>query len=274
MKHFLVINALILSFFAFSQEYSFIPKWKVGDKKTISISTRDIITPNNRFESSDTTIFEKITISILKEDSDFYTIEVNYDNPVVSIFIYELPSITKKLNPYSQIKFTYTLNKKTKQIQVQNWQEIQTKVFKQRDKVQSIVLKESKELNQQLLNMIFIPIKMMFNSEKMTNLYFKNILGFLTLPFEREYIKGEEVRFNENLSSGIYSLVSIDKKNAVIIENIKVDLTPPFIAKTLKTVDFNYKSTWVTKSITKNISVIPKGDSTKKQEKIITAIVE
>lgn len=181
MKHFLVINALILSFFAFSQEYTFTPKWKIGEKKTLSIITDQKEIKDGEI-TTDTTFTSVIDLTVLKKEGDVYTLETFHPNVAIATVIPLYPEIVNELPKYQKVKYISTFNKKTGVVEVINSDEISDIMTKSFEEVTK-TLKKKAEIEEWLINLTFISLKMTYQSEKSIQDAFEKEMNLLFIPY-------------------------------------------------------------------------------------------
>lgn len=199
MKHFLVINALILSFFAFSQEYTFTPKWKVGDEKILSITTDQKETEDGK-TTTDTTFVHTIDLTVLKEEGDVYTLETFHPNVAITTVIPLYSDIVNELPKYQKVKYISTFNKKTGEVEVINSDEISDvmdKSFKEVTKT----LKKKADIDEWVTNLTFMTLKTTYQSKKSIQDAFDKEMNLLFIPY------GETLILNKP------TVVSLEEEN-------------------------------------------------------------
>jgi hypothetical protein len=127
MRTCITLTCLLISLGIFAQEYRFIPKWKVGEKRSALVTTRETASTNG--EAGEESLWETIVdMEIQRETQEFYFLRINCDNNVLQP---APPAGEDGSSPgFSKVALLYSINKITGEVVLENWKEVRSNIFK------------------------------------------------------------------------------------------------------------------------------------------------
>lgn len=236
MKRFFTISLLIVSTLGFSQEYNFKPQWTKGDIKQITITQNE-----KKYEDdeliSDTTIYNDARIKVLKENKDYYTLEILYENQALRAAQEFYDKLNEELKEYKDLKLIYSVNKETAESELLNWEDAQQFMNNSFDQISTVLDEKSPDVAP-FVGMVFMPIKEAFKSKENIEEYMEDNIGYILTPFNKNFKVGETITSTETAenpfnpmqeisATTLLTLESVDKeaKTCTINQEVELDLT-------------------------------------------------
>ena len=194
-KNFFLIAVLIVSIsnsFAQNKEYSFKPKWKVGDKKTVSIVQQETEYKRGELVSDDTS-YISAELSVLSEDDKNYTLKVLYENVALKAAISFYDKMGEELSGYKNLELKYSVEKQTGKPELTNWKEAQQFMSTSFDKIDEIIAKKAPDAAS-YTKLIFAPLRDIFNSKENIESYMSSEVGYLLFPYGKKFVTGDTLK--------------------------------------------------------------------------------
>lgn len=164
MKYFPLFLALLLSSAGLCQTYTLAPKWKVGEKKELTI-TRTTTKSGSGQPSDPETETEKIQLEVTGEDEMSYTMKLQVQNPIF-IGLQDIDeSLPQKLSDHRQLTLVQKIQKKTGKIEIVNWAELQSGMKQTLDIVEKHLTGENNEMAS-YLNLVIAPLSKTFEDQE------------------------------------------------------------------------------------------------------------
>jgi len=234
----IVVSFLILVFSLNSQaqQYNFLPKWKKGDIKKISITEIEQEFLNDVL-LADTTVYSDAIVKVVDEDDDTYTLEILLENMAYITFNDFNDGPDEKMKDYEYLSLIYSIDKKTAEYELKKWKDVRNSMKECIDEIESIYEKSMPEMLS-LMEYIFEPFQESFESEEGINEYMEEEMGYLFLPFNKNFTLGETTEviestpnpFNatDEISVTTYTTlesVNEEEKTCVIEQKVVFDLS-------------------------------------------------
>jgi len=236
MKQLFVLSLIVISFFSYGQEYAFLPKWKTGDTKTVTMERRETEFRDGEIYS-DTLIYNDARLKVLGEDKENYQLQIQYENVALKAAMELYEKMGQEMPNYKELSLVYNVNKKTGASELANWEEVQKFMNESFDLIAQGLSENVPEMAA-FSTMIFTPIKEIFKSKENVESYMNSEIGYLLAPFGQTLEVGKTNSVTEstenpfNKSSEIESttnitLLEVDKAahNCIINQEIELDLT-------------------------------------------------
>ena len=234
MKLILTISLIAYSAIVYSQNYTFSPSWKKGEKKTLSIEYNEKEFSNNKL-ILDTTYFNKASIEVLNEKSEDYTIQIIYPNQGMRKAMELYEDLGKEFDAYKDLKLKYAINKKSGAADLINWKEVQSFITLGFDKIKNAVDGKGSSMNS--MDLIFKPIMEIFSTKENIEAYMYDHIYYMLIPYNDSFTVGdtlvkteiEENPFNPNMECSSTTRLLLDsydqsKNECHFIEQTEIDL--------------------------------------------------
>lgn len=171
--------------FAQTQKRVFKPNWKVGEKKTITITDVKVSYEGDSIKESETNTVDG-EISIVRMDNANYYVDITYSNVVLRSFEKFYDKLGEEMPAYKKVQLKFKVNKQTGKSDLINWKEANDYVLKSFDEVSRIIKTKAPEA-EMMLDIVFTPIKDIFKTKESAEGYFTQELGCVLSPFGKNY---------------------------------------------------------------------------------------
>ena len=219
-KNILLFTLLFSVFTAFGQgkEYSFPPKWKVGDKKTLTIVQHQKEIKMGRV-IVDTTITAETKLQVMKEDKDSYILKLLYKNIALqeASFFYE--KAADELKKYRELEIKYRIDKQTGKAEIANWKEAQSFMQESVSQIQSLLEKKSPKMLV-FAKLTLAPIEEAFSSKESVEAYMKNEIGYLLFAYDKKFVAGDTLKVVESGPNPFSPLETVNQTTISYLSNI------------------------------------------------------
>ncbi len=200
-------------------KHYFKPLWKVGEKKTMTISDETTRYESDSIISHET---ERITsvIEVIKEDRDSYYITLNYQNVFLKAFKKAFETLNDDLPPaYQYINLKYKVSKADGKSELLNSKEARDFIYDNYEKLKQLAEVKNPG-SKDIVDLLFSPFKEIFKDKKSTEAYFGKEIGYILFPFGKNYSIGDTLHWtesaknpfgkndNDSISSTTYSYIS------------------------------------------------------------------
>ncbi|MES2429351.1 MAG: hypothetical protein V4556_00360 [Bacteroidota bacterium] len=175
--------------------YAFSPKWKIGDKRTISIVQKEKELKKEKWTEEEPNIVAA-EITVTKEDNENYFLKVLYENVAMTSAIKFYDRLGEELADYKNLDLQYKVNKQTGKPELLNWQEAQQFVNKSFEQIDSLLQKKVPD-DAEFAGYAFAPIKKIFESQENIESYMTDNIGYIFFPYNKQYIVGDTMRIVE-----------------------------------------------------------------------------
>lgn len=175
---------------------SFQPKWKVGDKRTATITTKEVKYKDGELTEDDTEILTA-QYEVLKETETAYTVRVTLDNVVLSVAASFYDKIGEDLKKYKDLVLLYQVNKIGGTADLTNWKEAQAFIKESFGQMEKVVKKKNPDMAG-FIKLAFNPILAMFDSKEAIEGYMTEEIKLIMLPFTQSYVVGDTLKIEDN----------------------------------------------------------------------------
>lgn len=195
MKNILNLTFLIVAFSAVSQNYSYTPKWKKGDKYSVTSITDQTKWKKGVIDEEEHTEMEA-NLKIRSVSKSNYIIEVTYENFILNSYgkVYDKLGEEEKVN--SILKLKYKVSKDGKTCDLMNWEEARDVVFGVNQDVLNKITEASDSSSSNKsedIKSILSPLMSLFDNKETIESYFKNEIQAFISPYQSEYNKKDTV---------------------------------------------------------------------------------
>lgn len=235
MKHILTTALLFISVYTYAQTHRFTPDWKVGTKKTVVAKNTSKKFKNGELVEEEENEID-YEIEVIENKKDYTRVNVHYENIVLLSAFQFHEALGQEIENAQDLELIYKINKSTGEYTLENWQEVQQFVNDNMQLVENVVEEKFPDLKL-VLGLAFSTIKMSFQEQASIQEYFDTEVGFLFVPFGKDFKTGETItttKIDQNpfqpgsqLSTDThYRLKSIDKKakSCVIEQEVVMNL--------------------------------------------------
>lgn len=220
-KHILTITFLaIICYHAFGQtaEYKFTPKWKEGDKKTVTIEQNETEYKNGELVEENTSHLTT-EIEILKENNDDYILKVVHENIALRTVVNFYDKLGDELNTYKNLKLEFRINKQTGKADLINWKDAQQFMNESFDQINTLLKKKVPDMAG-IAKRTFVPIVEMFKSKENIEAYMSNEIGFLLFPYDKIFVVGDTLSTKESCANPFNPLDMITQTTLSYLSNL------------------------------------------------------
>lgn len=183
---FLFLFCTTLSLTIQAQSYSFHPKWKVGETKTVSTTFTKKKFLKDSLTSQETEN-EAYHLKVLGETDTHYTIVLKYENVVLEALKPMYDKLDKELEAYKELSFEYKIDKKTAEYELVNWQESNSFIEHSFNKVMEVFSKKTDEDTTFIKNMLKPYLELFKDKKSMADYLSSDILDLL-IPYNNELV--------------------------------------------------------------------------------------
>lgn len=201
-----------------SKGFAFTPKWKVGEKKTVTIAQHETEYKKGKLVE-DTTRYLGAALNVLEESPDDYTLEILYENVALRVAIDFFERIADELKGYKNLQLKYRVNKKTGKTELINWKEAQTFINKSFDQINVLLEKKVPDVAE-YAKLAFTPITEMFESKENIEAYVNSEIGFLIFPYGKKFVTGDTLRITQACTNPFSPTETIDQTTLSYLSNI------------------------------------------------------
>ena len=226
----LIFSIIICVAFGQSKQFLFLPKWKVGETKTATVTQKETEYKNGNLVK-DTTDYLDVEITVLKENNEDYIIKVLYPNVALRAASSFYEKMGDELSDYKKLELQYKIDKRTGKYELINWKEAQKFIKQSFDQINALIKKKAPDAAS-YTKLIFGPIEDMFKSKENVESYMDSEVGCLFFPYGKKFITGDTL-ITKKMSANPFNpkdsiaqttlsyLSNIDETNKVCAINTK-----------------------------------------------------
>ena len=218
MKNITTIFLFFILSVGISQEYHFKPQWKKGTVKHISMTQVEKEYEDEQL-TFDTTKYNEAQVKVLKENKTFYTLEVLFENQALTAAIEFYDQLGEELKDYKDLKLVFTVNKKTAETELQNWEEAQDFMENSFKQISTVLEQKAPDVAP-LMGMVFMPLKQLFKSQENIEAYMMNYVGYLFVPFNQDFQLGETTKTIATEANPLNPLQEISTTTLLTLETV------------------------------------------------------
>ncbi len=285
MNRLFTLGLLVLTSICAAQKYDFKPKWKVNDIKSIKTTQVEKSYEDSRLVS-DSTIYKQAQIKVISVDKSVYTVEIYLENLAFQKACSYYYNPEENLKDYKDVKFLCSIDKDSVLLKLLNWAEVQKTMKYSMDIMLSDISVRAPDMVS-YIDLAFMSVEETFSSKENVELYLQHNIGYLFIPFNKDFKPGETIKesglqkssivtFQDIPTTTLLTMESVNKrlKSCVIHQEVKPDFTEflkmmngmiQSMPDSVKTddgeaqsdmdlevrdnvvINYNYKTTWVTK---------------------------
>ena len=116
-----------INLFSQAETFTFLPKWKVGDKKIISVFQRSKSITEDGIKEDSVQYLDR-EVLVIGEDKNYYTLQVNYENIALRTVVERFTNVKNNaigdLTGYKRLLLKYRVNRHTFKADLTNWKEV------------------------------------------------------------------------------------------------------------------------------------------------------
>lgn len=154
----------------------------MGQVKQIDYETNEREYEGDALTHDSTTTFDA-KLSVLAEDDTSYTVEMLYTDIAMKAVLAMATELEKDLTGYERLKIVYSVNKKSGESHLKNWEEARDFMLGSFRSLTELMGGVDPELGS-LGSIILAPLMQAFDSKSSTEEYMANHIGFFLIPFE------------------------------------------------------------------------------------------
>ena len=226
MRLILTFLILFISITSFSQDYDFKINWKKGDFRVITIEQLEKEYENDVL-IHDTITYNQASARVLEENETEYTLEILYQNQALRAASELYDKLDEELQDYQDVQLIYSVDKLSAETDLVNWKEVRDFMDESFDQIMKVCEQKAPDITS-YLNLIFKPLREVFNSKENIEAYLQTDIGYLTIPFCDHFEIGKTISkteatenpFNPNMEiSGtcLLTLLSVDEANKIAV---------------------------------------------------------
>lgn len=240
MQTLFTLSFVLISAVGFGQTYNFKPQWKQGDVKTILVEQTERDYEDGELVSDETT-YNDGRIEVLKDDKDSYTVEVLWENQALAAAVEFYEKLETEMTDFRDLRLIYRIDKTTAEAELQNWKDAQKFMSACLDQIVTVFEREVPDVAP-FVEVMFSPIKGMFESKETIEAYMAEHIGYILAPYNRDFTVGQTQSTTETGENPLnpmtevsltthLTLQSVDEvaKTCVIHQEVEIDLSE-FIA--------------------------------------------
>lgn len=191
IKNILTVSLLSIVQFGFCQtkEFVFLPKWKAGETKKVSIVQHETEYKKGEL-TKDTTTYLSYTIAVMKENPDDYQLKVLYTNVALSAATEFYDKMGDELTQYKNLELLYKVDKQTGKATLENWLAAQKFMNESFEQINALLKKKVPDMAS-VAKFAFAPIKKLFKSKENIESYMTDQIGYLFSPYNKKLVPGD-----------------------------------------------------------------------------------
>ncbi|MDB5284864.1 MAG: hypothetical protein JWO06_3939 [Bacteroidota bacterium] len=212
-----ILLCVFTAIFSQTKPISFLPKWKVGEKKTVTIVERKKEVEDGNTKK-DTTESSKAEISVVAESKDDYTVKIVYDNLALNS-VTSLLSKPADLGKYKSLDLKYSVNKRDGKVELINWKEVETFMVSSFDLLNAI-LKDKEPDMAPLAKSILGPIREQLKGKTNVQSYMEGEIGYLLYPYDKKLGSRDTLKTEQSMPSPFKAGDSLNTTTITYLSNI------------------------------------------------------
>jgi len=229
----LLTTLIIFPFLLFSQNnkiYEYSPKWKVGDKKEITLNTTYKLWDKEKLAIDETDSIKYGSVEVTDKTKEAYTLHIRIKNIAFGIIEEIYKNIDLRLLEYEYMLLIYEFNKIDGSYSLRNWKDIQGFMNESFSGIDSILKSEDQSLyfRSQLLLM---PEKSLMNDKSAFENKMQEQIGYLFTPYGKKFTLNTAI-VTESQEKNVFPFNNTSEINVIT----KLSLTK--IDKSTKTTEF------------------------------------
>lgn len=194
-----------------------VPRWKVGDTRTLQISeveheVKDGVNSDDRTEL-------KAVYRVVNEDANNYVLRVQYENFLLSQVRKIAQASEPKLEPYKEVPLRYTVSKKDGTAHLENWKEAQQVMQKSLNTVLTGTARNDSTITA-ALSLALLPVLGQFKDQESVEGYFQPVIDYVTFPFGKQLTEKDTLRA-EGYGQNPFALAATDSVRMVTLTNLR-----------------------------------------------------
>lgn len=196
MKKLLLISGLSFSILVHisAQPFQFKLNWKVGDKRTLKGESHEKEYENGVL-TKDTIEYHELEISVIKETKNAFFINIRQENVALKSVVKFFNKVgQQELAKYKDLNLEYRIDKTTGKASLENWKKSRDFVLNSMKSIETY-MKDKMPDESSTVKMLFLPIKMTFNSKESIDAYFNHTVNYLEYPYD------QKVKLNDTITT-------------------------------------------------------------------------
>lgn len=171
-----------------------VPRWKVGDSRTLTINTVTTETENGT-ATEDREVLE-VKARVVNEDAKSFILRLEYDNIVLREADKLMKSTGGTSTPITKMNLRYAVDRITGKPTLQNWEEVQRVVKGSFEDVLTRMKAEHPD-EAPMFGMVMLPILSVFDAQENVQAYFSDVVEHITFPYGKQMVEGDTLRIEE-----------------------------------------------------------------------------
>jgi hypothetical protein len=171
-----------------------VPRWKVGDTRTMTIA--QVRTEVENGETTEEREDIQARLRVVNETPQAFILRMEYDNVVLRQAEKLGVSLGEDTDPIRKLTLRYAVDRMTGKPTLENWEEVQRLVKKS----YTDVLTKAEASDSTLggaFKLIMMPIVGLFDKRENVEGYFSDAIGHVTSYFGKRYVQGDTLRIDE-----------------------------------------------------------------------------
>lgn len=170
-----------------------VPRWKVGDARTMTISTATTSTENGEATEEQEDLEGRVRV--VNETPQAFVVRIEYDNVVLSL-AEKLGAHLGDTQTPAKLTLRYTVDRMTGRPMLENWEEVQRTVKKSFTDVQKHMETKDSTLAP-AFGLVMMPILGLFDKQENVEAYFHDAIDPITACFGRHFRERDTLLIEE-----------------------------------------------------------------------------
>lgn len=191
-----VLCGVLFSLDLLAQNFSFKPKWNVGESYTVHMTTEEHETDKG-VETKDTAFDIDAKLKVLKETKEHYYLRMKYKNVALRPVLEAFNNMSEELEGFSDVNLKFQVSKENGAFELSNYDEVKRFMDDNFDQIKMLAEGEYEGGGEEV-EVYLKPVRKMFESKENVEAYMGTEMALLLFHFGKVYEKGDTLTIEES----------------------------------------------------------------------------